>query len=315
VVKVVNSIFNVLRFNQKNWKAVVLCVFAATVFWFFNALNKTYTTNIRFPLEFDYDRARFVPISNLPTDIRINVTGNGWALFRRSAGLKVPPLAIPLERPLDTKKIIGSTLPAYFSNQLNGLEINYVLTDTIYVDLELKAGKWISLTLDTADLSLREGFGLASNVSILPDSIFIEGPKALINKIKDPLPIHLPFKNIDEHFMEDVEVQVPSSDVIKRDPPTVAVMFNVQKFVTVRDSIQLVIRNMPKDAWPVIGRKLIPVTLSIPQNVLEQFSIDSAKAILDLKNLKKGKYSIKPTVEDLPPFAVVHHIDSVAVNF
>jgi hypothetical protein len=293
----------------------MLCIFAATVFWFFNALNKTYTTNITFPLEFDYDRARFVPIGNLPTDIRINVTGNGWALFRRSAGLKVPPLAIPLERPLDTKKIVGSTLPAYFSNQLNGLAINYVLTDTIFVDIEPKAGRWINLTLDTAQLSLREGFGLASNVSILPDSIFIEGPKALISRIKNPLPVNLPFKNIDEHFMEDVEVQVPSSDVIKRDPPTVAVMFNVQKFVTIRDSIRLVLRNMPEDAWPVIGRKMIGVTLSMPQNVSQQFSIDSARAILDLKDLKKGRYRIKPVIEDLPPFAVVHRVDSIAVNF
>jgi hypothetical protein len=71
-MKVINSIFNVLRFNQRNWRAVVLCIFAATVFWFFNALNKTYTTNLRFPLSFDYDHENFVPVKALPRDVRIN---------------------------------------------------------------------------------------------------------------------------------------------------------------------------------------------------------------------------------------------------
>ena len=293
----------------------MLCIFAATVFWFFNALNKTYTTNIRFPLEFQYDQARYVPASSLPRDIRINVTGNGWTLFRRSAGLKVPPLEIPLERPLDTKKIVGTTLPAYFSNQLSGLEINYVLTDTIYVDLEPKAGRWIKIVLDTANLHLKKGYGLASNISLLPDSVYLEGPRPVIGKISNPLPLRLPQTNIDEHFMEDVEIRIPSSDVVKRDPPTVAVMFNVQKFVTIKDSIRLVIRNFPKDAWPVIGRKSIPVTVSLPENIAEQYSLDSAKAVLDLRDLKKGSYKLKPAVEDLPPFAIVNKLDSVSINF
>jgi hypothetical protein len=314
-MKVIDPIFNILRFNRRNWKAVVLCIFAATVFWFFNALNKTYTTNIKFPLTFDYDQEKFVPRKALPSTVRINVTGNGWTLFRRSSGLKIPPLEIPLERPIDTKKIIGSTLPAYFANQLDGLEINYVLTDTIYVDLEPKTGRWITLSLDTSQLSLKPGFGLASYVSILPDSIYIEGPKPVINDIKEPVNIVVGFKNIDEHFMEDVEIRLPSADVIRRDPPTVAVMFNVEKMVTVSDSVRLVINNLPSNVWPVLGRKKIPVRVSIPQNMTDQFSIDSVTAVLDLKKIKRGEHMLLPDVSGLPPFSVVIHIDSVRVKF
>ena len=77
-MRLFNSILNIFRFNRRNWRAVVLCVFAATIFWFFNALNKSYTTNINFPLSFDYDRDNFVPVRNLPAQVRLNVTGNGW---------------------------------------------------------------------------------------------------------------------------------------------------------------------------------------------------------------------------------------------
>jgi hypothetical protein len=314
-MKLINSIFNVLRFNRRNWKAVALCIFAATVFWFFNALNKTYTTNLKFPLVFEYDKQNFVPVKSLPREVRINVTGNGWDLFRKSTGVKIPPLEIPLERPLETKKIVGSTLPAFFTNQIEGLEINYVLTDTIYVDLEPKAGRWVNLMLDTTTLSIKKEYGLASYISIMPDSIFVEGPKPVINSIEEPVSISLPFQNIDEHFMEDVEVKFPSSDMIKRDPPTVAVMFNVEKMVTLNDSVKLVIENLPSNVWPVIGRKQIPIIVSMPQNMVDQFVFDSASAVLDLRKFRRGEKMILPRVSGLPPFSKVIHIDSIRVKF
>jgi hypothetical protein len=314
-MKLINSIFNILRFNQKNWKAVVLCIFAATVFWFFNALNKTYTTNLRFPLSFDYDHLTYVPVKALPATVRINVTGNGWDLFRRSAGLKIPPLEIPLERPLETKKIIGSTLPAFFTNQIEGLEINYVLTDTIYVDLEPKKGRWIRLKLDTTTLRIKEGYGLSSHISILPDTIFVEGPKPVIDQLKEPVSIALPFRNIDDRFMEDVEVLLPSSDVIKRNPPVVAVMFSVEKITTLSDSIRLVIKNLPPNVWPVIGRKRIPVSISIPQTMTDQFSFDSVTAVLDMKKIKHGERMVMPEVVGIPPFSTVVNVDSIRVKF
>jgi hypothetical protein len=314
-MKVVSPILNVLRFNHKNWKAVVLCIVAATVFWFLNALNKTYTTNISFPLTFDYDKNNFVPVKSLPREVRVNVTGNGWDLFRRSSGVKIAPLEIPLDRPMEIKKIVGMNLPAFFTNQIEGLQINYVLADTLYIDLEPKAGRWISLKLDTTKLKLKKDYMLASQISIMPDSVFIEGPKPLVTQMAEPIRITLPFDNIDEHFMEDVEVQIPSSDIIKRDPPTVAIMFNVERMITIQDSVRLVIKNLPSTVWPVMGRKEIPVTIAIPQNMRGHLVMDSVQAILDLKNVKRGEKMILPSVGGLPPFAQVLHIDSVRVKF
>src|SRR5687768_7584642 len=233
-MRILYTIFSILRFNRRNWKAVVLCIFAATVFWFFNALNKTYTTNINFPLSFEFDKKNFVPVNALPEHVRINVTGNGWDLFKRSTGVKISSLEIPLERPAEVKKIVGGNLPLIFSSQLEGLQMNFVLTDTLYVDLEPKVGRWIKLSMDSLQNNLKKGYGLASDISIMPDSVFIEGPQRLITRFKEPVTLKLRQRNIDDDFMEDVELDIPSSDIIKRDPPTVAVMFDVEKLVTVK---------------------------------------------------------------------------------
>jgi hypothetical protein len=306
-----NSILNILRFNRRNWRAVVLCIFAATVFWFLNALNKTYTTNINFPLSFDYDHENFVPVKSLPRHMRINVTGPGWDLFKRSTGVKVAPLEIPLERPAEVKKIVGSNLPVFFSSQVEGLQINFVLTDTLYLDLEPKAGRWVSLRMDSVQNNLKKDYGLAGEVSILPDSIFIEGPARLIANFKEPFQLTLRKRNIDENFMDDVEVDLP--EVIRRDPPTVAVMFDVDKLVTVRDSLLIAIENIPSTVSRA-QEKYIPITLLVPESMVGQLNLDTARAILDLKNFKRGAARILPRVIGVPSFAKVAKIDSVSIR-
>ncbi len=309
-----STIFNILRFNRRNWKAVILCVVAATVFWFFNALNKTYTTNINFPLNFAYDNQNFIPVALLPQYVRLNVTGNGWELFKRSTGVKKDPLEIPLERPAEVKKIVGSGLPPVFSNQLAGLEINFVLSDTLYLDLEPKAGRWITLAVDSIQFNLKDGFGLSSEIAVIPDSTFIEGPQRIITKIKEPIILKIPQRNIDEHYVETIEVDLPFSEVIIRQPPVVSVMFNVEEFITVRDSIDLKIENIPSTVSAVMNSRKIPVTFSIPKNSMKELNIDSVKAVIDLKNFVRGRAKIRPRVKGLPPYSTVIKIDSITVR-
>jgi hypothetical protein len=309
----VTSIFNFLRFNRKNWKAVVLCVFAATVFWFFNALNKTYTTNISFPLQFEYNVDNYTAVRPLPDVVRLNVTGMGWDLFRRSVGVKVPPLLITLERPSEIKKIVSS--PALFANQLERLEINFVLTDTLHLALEPKSKRWITLRLNAPSILFRRGYGLVSEASIFPDSVFIEGPWKLIRSISEPVYLKLDQRNIDENFMEDVEVKFLNDELIKRDPPTVSIHFEVDELVEMQDSIELSLVNIPPGARPLIGLKSIPCTLAIPKKQMSAFSIDSLRAEIDLKDFPKGQRKVLPKIQGLPPFSRVLALDSISVKF
>ena len=310
----VNSIFNILKFNRRNWKAVVLCVFTATVFWFFNALNKTYTTNINFPLAFDYDEENFMPVDGLPKSVRLNVTGNGWELFKRSTGVKLAPLQIPLERPAEVKKIVGSGLTFAFTNQLNGLEINRVLNDTLYLDLEPRIGRWIKLAVDSIQYNIKEGYGLTSDIAIVPDSTYIVGPKRIVEKIKVPVMLDIPQRNIDEHYIENIAVELPSQKVLSREPASVSVMFNVEEMITVVDSIRLVVENIPPSVSDVMNSGKLPVTLSIPNSFMEGLIMDSVKAVLDLKTFSGGTARILPRVEGLPPYSRVVKIDSVIVR-
>jgi hypothetical protein len=313
-MSILNSIFNILRFNRRNWKAVVLCVFAATIFWFFNALNKTYTTTINFPLAFEFDRQNFIPVGGLPQSVRLNVTGNGWELFKRSTGVKMDPLEIPLERPAETKKIVGNGLNYAFSNQMTGLQINHVLSDTLYLDIEPRVGRWLKLAIDSIEYNLKEGYGLASEIAVMPDSAYVEGPERIVNKIKEPLILNIPQRNIDEQYIESIPVELPYPDLYIPPPATVSVMFNVEEMITVRDSIPVSIEHIPAGVSDVMKSGKIPVTLSVPESFVEGLRADSLKAVLDLQGFVGGTTKILPRVDGLPPYSFVVKIDSVIVK-
>jgi hypothetical protein len=312
-MRLFNSILNILRFNRRSWKAIVLCFFAATIFWFFNALNKTYTTNVNFPVVFEFDRENFVPVKSLPSYVRINVTGNGWDLFKRGSGVKSAPLEIPLERPSAVKKIAGSTIPFFFNNQIDGMEINFVLTDTLFIDLEPKDGRWIKLAMDSLQFNLRKGFGVASEVSIRPDSIFIEGPQPIVNRFKSPFRLRLRQRNIDENFREEVEMDFPASDIIRRSPTSVFVSFDVQPMMIVEDSVWLDFINIPATVSKV-ERIRIPLIVAVPEKMMEDLSLDSAKAIIDLRNFKRGSEIVMPRLEGLSPYIRIIKLDSVNIT-
>jgi hypothetical protein len=54
------------------YRAITACSLAAGLFWQMNALNKTYTTRLNFPLAWHYDSARYVPLRPLPETVPLS---------------------------------------------------------------------------------------------------------------------------------------------------------------------------------------------------------------------------------------------------
>lgn len=311
----INSIFNILRFNKRNWKAVVLCLFAATIFWFFNALNKNYSANINFPLAFDYDQERFIPVRSLPEHVRLNVNGLGWDLFRKSSGLKVPPLVIPLERPTDVRKIVGSTLPALFSPQLEGMQVNFALTDTLYVEMDDRIKRKIEIRVDSIQHYLNNEFVLVDKIKVQPDTVWLDGPKQVINQLPPIFQLTLPDKNISKNFNDEVEITFPRSGLVSRNPPIVTVVFEVEPLVEVTDTIQVEILNIPSRIKSSMGIAQVMCTYSLPARLANTVSADSLVAVVDLKAVPRGNHKIIPHVIGLPPQARLVKVDTVNIIF
>ncbi len=311
----IQVLVNIFQFNRTNWKAVTLCLLAATVFWLFNAFNKTYATNIRFPLRFEYNEQKFIPVSQLPDQVSINVSGNGWDLFRKNLGLRLPQLIIPLERPADIKKIVGSTLPPMIINQLGGLKINYIVTDTLRLQLDERDSHKFKLVADLSQITFQDNHARISPVVILPDSVKLEGPKSVLHALPDQLVLVMPKKKLGGSYREDIEVPVYDPQYVHRNPPVVSVMFEVGTIEEIERYLRVKVIKPAKGRLQVSDS--VKVLFRLPSNHVESFSetIKEVRASVDLSKVKdKGSFYVRPNVKDLPSFTSIVSIDSLQVT-
>jgi hypothetical protein len=311
--RVLNNLF---RFNRTNWKAVSLCFLAATVFWFFNALNKNYAANVRLPLQFEFDHQKFIATRPLPHNVYVNVSGNGWDLLRKTLGLKMPAVLIALERPVEVKKIVGSTLPPLLASQLGTLTINHVVTDTLYVSIEPKDSTRMKVLVDPREITFKKGYGRTSPIVVLPDTIQLEGPVSVIRQMTDLMVITLPSKRLSSNYREQVEVIVKRDETIKRNPPVVEVMFEVGEVTEVPEVIELELLNVAPYTHIMQDKDSVECVLQVPNNRMDDFrqSVSGIKAAIDLKEARQGGRKVLPLVKGLPSYVMVVRIDSVRMK-
>lgn len=307
---------NLFHFNRTNWKAVALCFITASIFWLFNALNKTYSTSIRFPLHFEFDRSKFAPVGPLPQSLLINVKGTGWDLFRKYFGVKVPTLTLEIERPADTRKILGSTLPVKLQSQMGSTQINHIVLDTIRVHIEPLIYRKFPLTVDTTVLTYKNNMARISKVKITPDSVDLSGPVSIIHDMPDPILLKLRDGKIGSNFREEVEIEIPELENVHRNPPVVEVSFEVGEMVS---STQVIRLDRDKLPWGYVAlADSVKVSFIVPQKHIGKFGASELFGTLpSVKNesLKRGETgSFVPLVHGIPPYAEVTAVDSVKVK-
>ncbi len=303
---------NLFQFNRTNWKVVALCFTTATVFWLFNSLNKSHTTNVRFPIRFEYDHQKYVPAEPLPQHVTLNLSGNGWDLFRKHFGLKIPTLIIPLDK-TEAKQISGYSLLSVFASQITTLKINFVVTDSLRIHLDEKRVRKFRLTANLSGIAYKKGFGRISPIVILPDSSELTGPKSILSKMPDSIVLNLQEKRLDENFRGEIEIALPASEFISRNPPLAEVMFEVGEMIEVSKWVKIKPGKVP---WGMeLVNDSVQVLLQAPQKTTDNLASSQMWASLDFSTLKKGETRrFLPRVEGLPAWVSVVKIDSITVR-
>jgi len=298
--------------NVSNVRVILLCVFGATTFWFFNALNENYSTTLNYPLNFIYDTDNYVAVESPPENVQINVTGLGWNLFRNSLGIKVTPLDIRLEEPAETKKIVSASVPGLINDQLDELQLNYVLTDTLFVNIDHKISKKFLLIIDSANISLEDNFRIVSPLQYSPDSVELQGPSRIIRNLPDTILVGIPQEEIDENYDEDVSINLPNGRLIRRNPPTVSVQFEAKEFVQRGVMAQVKIENISDRAY--IEVEEIKATFLVPESEVDEVDKNDFVALVNFNEINEKDSTINPRLDSSPDYATEVRIDTARIK-
>lgn len=302
--------------TRESWQVILLCVIAATTFWFFNALNNTYTTRINYPIEFVFDESEVVVTEELPSKIRLDVSGGGWQLLRKTLWFNLNPIKIQLDNPTERKYILGATLQPLISEQITELNLNYILSDTIPLHIENKISKKVPVKVDSAGVSLNAWHRINSSIVTMPDSIEIEGPQSYIDSLPDYFPLVIPKEDINEDYRADVTVR-PSenrSEFVNVYPENVLVTFEVTSFTREEKDVKLEILNFPSDSSLYLTDDEVIVSFHVDENNLEKIPDAKFKVAVNLKRVNLNDSTVTPIVVQHPDYVYDISIDPANIK-
>ena len=286
----------------------------AATFWLFRALNKSHSALISYPIEFVFNIDSTVVMNPLPTTIKIDVSSGGWNLFRRTLIFSIDPIKVELDNPSEVNFLTQSFLSPIVEDQLKGLTINYIVTDTLFLSIERKITKRMRLKVDSLSLPLEEDHQLISNITIQPDHVVLIGPESIINSFETDFYITLNENNIDEDFDGRVEVPIVFEDLIQSDPSEVNVSFEVNKFKNVKIGVPIILQNFPSNRVTTLLDSIVNVTYRVKESFKEDFSSEDFYVVLDYDFLKTDSLGV-PVLIKYPDTLRTVSMDPQKVRF
>lgn len=312
-MSLIKDILSQIKLSRRdNVTAIVLCLFAGTIFWFFNALNKEYSTNINYPVEYLYDEDTYQAVTAPPNEILLNMSGVGWNLLRKSIGIKVEPIEIRLESPDEVKKIAGNSLTSMVTDQVDDLSLNYILTDTLLFNFDQRVNKTFPLIIDSTSIYLDDNHFLISPVKLSIDSVTLFGPQKFMDSLGNVIVIQVPEQEIDYDYNEEIAITFPRQELFTRNPPTVNIQFDVEEFTERSLEIPVVPINFPETAFP--EDSLYTFRFLAPEGFADTMSIEDFRAEIDFFEMIQEDSTAVPALVKYPETFVKLLPDSIKIN-
>ena len=185
--------------NRSFWRVVALCFLLASTFWLLNSFNQTYTTRISYPVKISYDTRAFVPLTPLPSEVLVSVTGKGWHILRRNLDLgEVRQAQVRVSGLPGTAYLTGTAIAPALRKEFTRLLVNYVVTDTLYFRFDRRVSHSQQLALDTARLNLPPGLQLVPPIKLSPEKITFTGPASFLDTLPAVRLVQLPQQSLHE---------------------------------------------------------------------------------------------------------------------
>src|SRR5690606_302183 len=115
-------------------------------------------------------------------------------------------------------------------DQLSELQINFVVTDTVFINIEQKKAKYMTVAVDSLQIDLATNHRITSPIAVVPDTTQVTGPKSYIDTLQKTYQLTPDVGDISKRFNRDIPISLPNNRLMKSIPDEVRIAFDVQRF-------------------------------------------------------------------------------------
>lgn len=286
--------------TKQYWRVVLLCFVAASTFWLLNALNKSYSTQTTYPVKFIYNDQLLVPIKPLPEEVIVNVTAKGWKLLRKTLRLEVQPAEIYIRNTPRNNYLLGSALRPALVNAMNGLQLNFVVTDTLSFHFDTKVKRTIPLRLDPKQKIAADGFEVSAPIKFTPDSVTFTGPSSLVEKMPSPFLLRLTNPGLNASTKVDVPVTYKNQELVEASVTNTEADIKIAPLVQEERQLIPEMVNVPQGKVVAIKPTVVMVRYQLFEDSVVRLNRESFKAILNFANYNPKDSTVTPELVQKP---------------
>ncbi|MHA6248698.1 YbbR-like domain-containing protein [Pontibacter sp. CAU 1760] len=249
-----------------------------------------------------YNERQLIPIKPLPEEVSINVTGKGWKLLRKALRLEVQPAEIYIRNLPRNNYLLGSALRPALVNSLDGLQLNFVVTDTIYFNFNAKVSERIALQFDPAVPLTNGQHVVLGKIRVSPDSVTFTGPSSLIDSLPKPFLLRLPEGQ--QELTSTTKLSIPLKydyeSLIRANVEEVQVEITVKGLAQDEQQVAPDLINKPQGDNFVIRPPLAMVRFQVREDSTQLLNRNSFKVVLDYSKFNPQDSTVVPELIQKP---------------
>ncbi len=291
------------------------CLAGATLLWFLNALYQDLSRDVSFPISFQYNTKKYISLRPLPSRVLLRVRGTGWNILKKymEFGLNPNPIEYPLDNPLNVSYITASQLRPYINSEdLDELELENVLIDTIHIAMDHRQNRIVSIAVDSSRIPLAKNYRITSPIHLSPNKVALTGPQKIIEKLPDPIYIKLNTDQLAENYRARIPIRVPVDKprLITKDEQLVSVNFDVAEYSMRKTNVVINLVNFPRDSNFYLNRnhRKTEVRFVIKKEDILRTRISDFRIVADYRTFRASDSTVALILKNKPRYVKAEDI-------
>lgn len=283
--------------EQSNFRAMVMSILFATLFWLFNAFNAEHSYTLVVPMKLQYTNG--MNADTISREVRFTVTGTGWKIAKEYlANQEKKPIIYKMPINQQQNYVIAGSLRNLLAQKIGSdLRITEIFTDTFFVNNNRNVKKLVKIVVDKDKVALAEGFRISGPIKVNPQQIFFEGSVEKINQLPDSIAINIREIGIRKKFDKLVSLSYLERPNLKTQQ-SVKVTFDVEQFLSKKVKFTIEKLNFPEGyELPIEQAEIMCIFKAQAENEID---LTDFKVIADYSKFHAEDSTVTLQLERIP---------------
>ena len=280
---------------KKNIHIIIISLLFSIILWGSISLSKDYYITVHFPVKIVNFHEGYTSGSTLPSKISAKIKGTGWKLLSLNLGSESEYI---VSAGGDTGRKYINLYNSLSENQwlASDMEVIDLSPDTLSIRIEKMGRKKVKIDPEIT-LDFKDGYGLAEDIQINPESTYVSGPVSYLKNLTSIPTEQKVLKGLDSKIVDHVSLKDIRGMSYAQN--LVSIYLDVQKIVDKNfDNIPVSVLDLPTDREVVLLPNRVSIGVHGGVNILGKLNEDQLKAYVYYKDVVLDTVgSVVPKIE------------------